>query len=494
MAISQEKYVDITSSVGGEAQASRRELIGRVLTTNSKVPVQSVLEFSSADNVSAYFGSTSNEAVFAGKYFNFISKNGIKADKISFARYADTALSPYIVSTKTFSGVTSFTTISDGSFVLTVGDTSETVSSLDFSSVTSLSDVATVINTALGNLSELSSALIAYSNGAFVLTGGTTGNISMSVAPAASGTDILPLIGFDSASMPIISDGSAGETPAECMARTTSISNNFGSFCFIDALTSSQIEAVAKWNTGKNVMFLYSVNVNSSNYATIQTAVSGETGTGLTYDIYGAKAEFMPMALLATTAYNSGRPATKNFMYQMFDSEQPSVMSDSLSQSLDALKINYLGQTSQAGSMISFYQDGVLQGSVSDMGVYCNEIWLKDALKTEFLNLLLGLEQLPANDNGRGLARGCVQGVLDEALINGVIIAGKTLTSTQKAYITNLTNDIDAWRDVESLGYWLDVEILQYMENDIVKYKINYLLIYSKGDSIRKVEGTDILI
>lgn len=494
MAISQKKYVDITSGIGGEAQASRRELIGRVLTTNAKVPVQSALEFTSADNVSSYFGSESNEAKFAGKYFSFISKNGIKANKISFARYAETAVSPYISSTKTFSGVSQFLTIDDGSFVLTIGDTSETVDSLDFSSVTSLTDVATVINTALGNLSQLSSAMFAYSNGAFVLTGGASGNISISVSQADSGTNILGLIGFDSASMPIISNGHVAESPVECMIRTTANSDNYGSFCFLSTLTSAQIQAVAEWNKSKNVMFLYSAKADSATLSANVEATSGMTGTGLTYDAHNAYAEFMPMAIFGSTAYNSGRPATKNFMYQMFDSEQPSVTDDALSQSLDALKVNYLGQTSQAGTTISFYQDGVLQGDISDMGVYCNEIWLKDALKTEFLNLLLGLEQLPANDAGRGFARGCVQNVLDEALVNGVIMAGKALTSTQKAYITSLTNDIDAWRDVETLGYWLDVDVLQYVENDIVKYKINYLLVYSKGDSIRKVEGTDILI
>lgn len=492
MAISQTKYIDITSSVGGEATASRRELIGRVMSSNSKIPVNGVLEFN-ASEAASYFGSSSAEASFASKYFSFISKNGIQASKISFARYVDTATSPYIVSTKTFSGISSFMSVTDGSFVLTVGDTTATISGLDFSTATSFEDIATTINDALGD-SQLSQALIAFSNGAFVLTGGETGNISISVSVASAGTNILPLIGFDTASSPIISDGGVQETPAECMARTTAISDNFGSFAFIDTLTAAQIDAVSEWNAGKNVMFLYSVGVDSASLSAVQEAVSGNEGTGLTYDAYNAYASFMPMALLATTAYNSGRPATKNFMYQLFPSETPSVTTDALANTLDGLKVNYLGSTAQAGSTISFYQDGVLQGDISDMGVYCNEIWLKDAIKTEFMNILTGLEQIPANDEGRGYARGCLQGVLDEALVNGVILAGKELTRTQRAYITSLTSDVDAWRDVESLGYWLDVQILTYAENDVTKYKVNYLLVYSKGDSIRKVEGTDILI
>ena len=491
MTISQTKYIDITSGVGGEATASRRELIGRVMSKNAKVPVNSILEFN-ADEAAAYFGNSA-EGKFAAKYFAFISKSGIQANKISFARYAGIGVPPYIMSTKSFSGVSAFTSIEDGAFNVTIGETTASLSALDFTAVTTLADVATVITTAL-SASTLSTAVVTYDNGSFVLADTVAANTSISVASPASGTDMLPILGFDAESNPIISDGHIAETPAECMARTTALSDNFGSFCFIDTLTADEIKDVAVWNAGKNVMFLYSVNVTPSDYASIQAKVDGQNGTGLTYDIHSAHAEFMPMVLFATTPYNAGRPATKNYMYQMFNGEQPSVTTDTLSKSLDALKINYLGQTAQAGSTISFYQDGVLMGDISDMGVYCNEIWLKDAIKTEFMNLLTGLEKIPANDEGRGLARGCLQGVLDEALVNGVIIAGKELTRVQKAYITSLTGDVDAWREVESLGYWLDVQITQYVENDIVKYKVNYLLVYSKGDSIRKVEGTDILI
>lgn len=492
MTISQTKYIDITSGVGGEADAYRRELIGRVISTNSKIPVNRVLEFNQAE-ADSYFGN-STEAKFAAKYFSFISKSGQQANKISFARYTGaTGVKPYIMSTISFSGVSAFTQINDGAFNLKIGSESAVIYGLDFSQITNFSDITTIINDALGN-SSLSDAEINFENGAFVLTGGTVANISISVSAPESGDNVLPLLGFDNASNPVISDGGVAETPAECVARTTAISDNYGSFCFLSELTADEISSVAKWNSGKNVMFMYSVGVDSENYTSIQSAVNGENGTGLTYDANNAYAEFMPMALLATTAYNSGRPATKNFMYQMFDNETPSVNNDTLSNTLDGLKINYLGSTAQAGSSISFYQDGVLQGDISDMGVYCNEIWLKDAIKTEFMNLLTGLEQLPANDEGRGLARGCLQGVIDEALINGVIIAGKELTRVQQAYITTLTGDNDAWREIASLGYWLDVQIQQYVENSVVKYKVNYLLVYSKGDSIRKVEGTDILI
>ena len=57
------KYVAITSSVGGVAQASARELILRLITTNPLVPSGSVVEFDSVAAVAAYFDLGAVEAV-----------------------------------------------------------------------------------------------------------------------------------------------------------------------------------------------------------------------------------------------------------------------------------------------------------------------------------------------------------------------------------------------------------------------------------------------
>ena len=61
MAISQKRYVDITSGVGGAAVASERELIARLITTNQLAPMGSVMEFTSLDNVGIHFGTGSAE-------------------------------------------------------------------------------------------------------------------------------------------------------------------------------------------------------------------------------------------------------------------------------------------------------------------------------------------------------------------------------------------------------------------------------------------------
>lgn len=89
---------------------------------------------------------------------------------------------------------------------------------------------------------------------------------------------------------------------------------------------------------------------------------------------------------------------------------------------------------------------------------------------------------------------GIIKGVINVAKNNGTIIPEKDLTSTQKAFITSLTDDSDAWRNVYSEGYVLDSKVALVKDGDAEHYEYQYMLIYAKGDSIRKVVGTHTLI
>ena len=83
---------------------------------------------------------------------------------------------------------------------------------------------------------------------------------------------------------------------------------------------------------------------------------------------------------------------------------------------------------------------------------------------------------------------------IELAKYNGVIQFGKTLSQLQKATITEITGNTDAWMSVQSAGYWLSADVVEYQEEGVQKYKITYLLVYGKGDSINFIDGRDILI
>lgn len=498
MAISQSRYVDIKTTLKAQSSVARKELIARFFTTSDKMITSDIKEYDQLASVAAVFGTSSNEYKLASKYFGYISNSRVSPNKISFANYNPNGRTCSLTPTIAVPTLTALQAVTTGSIKVNMGGVASDITGLSFASAESLGDVATVLQTAIravdANGVVWSNATVTYeANIGFVLKGGSVADSVIGYASAAaSGTDISGLIGWNEASLPILSNGINAETPVDCLTRTTAVNSNFGSFAFVDALTSAQVGQVAAWNAAQGVQFIYSEAVDATNYSTIQAAVSNYEGTALTYGI-DRFVVYMPMAIMAATNYNAIN-GTVNYMFNQFDNENATVASDSMANTLDALKINYYGQTQTFGQQISFYQRGYLQGTFADMGAYANECWLKSAIESECLTLLLARNILPANSTGKGILRGILQNVINEALNNGSIMPGKTLSNTQKAVVFDMTGDEGALNQIEQSGYWLGVEIVQVTVNNVLEQHLQYTLIYSKGDSIRKIIGYDIVM
>lgn len=485
MAISQNKYINIISAVGGSEIIRQRDLIARVFTTNYLVPAGQIIEFTGGltnalESVGEYFGVTSDEYKFAAKYFQ-VNKKGNAPQKISFAGYATEARAAMVIGDKA-PALATLQAITTGT--LTIGESEYT--GINLSSATSYADVATLLTAEV----TTDGFAVTYDsdNGRFVLATVATG--AEATIDAVSGT-IATALGFDTG---IATDGVDAATALETVVASAGLSNNFFSFCFIGTtLSSSDIVALAEWVSGQNVKYLFSLAVDSTNAETIQGLVKSYDGVALTLDSYDDMAEFMPMSRIASIDYTKANAAISMF-YQQFTGVEPSVNTTADAQTYDALRINYYGATSQAGQEVAFYQNGLLQGSITDMGVFANEAWLKDAFITAILNLRLGLDTLPANNTGVGLVLATMMDVVNQSIYNGVTLPGKTLSSTQKAYITQLTGDNDAWMKVQGNGYYISADLVKYTENDVEKYKVSFLYVYSKGDSINYVDGRDIMI
>lgn len=664
MSITIDKYVDITSGVGAGAVATTRSLVGRLFTGNTLVPPGTFLTFSSAADVSSYFGSASEEAARAAFYFSWVSKNINTAQSIQFARWVDVNAAPRIYSAKNNNtSVSLWAAVSDGSFGLTIGAETHNFSSISFSSpspVIDLSQVAAIVTdtiqethsvfldgdttsssatiamtdttgvavgqkvigdgipansfvttvtantsivitnaataTATGTelkfyvstptvlagdttsssptivmantsgiaagqyvtgtgipantrvLSVIANTSVTISNnatatntgvsltfyvtnlqwsdavvtynavtGSFDFVGGnpdaTDGTIE--VLAGVGGTDIsairylgwipeavndgqgnlLPVTGA------IWSSGSLAQSITETLQASSDLSNNFGSFLFLTNLnlTEQEVTEAATWNASQNVLYMYTVGLSEAQASTWPADFASVGGVAFTLSpLANEYPEQIPMMIEAATDYTKEN-AVQNYMYQIFPGITPSVSTTAQSNSYDAVSVNYYGSTQTAGQIISFYQRGLLQGAsnptnITDMNAYVNEIWLKDAAAVEILNLLLGLGQVAANSQGRSQVLATLQTVIDQALLNGTISVGKTLSNAQRAFITNETGDENAWHQVQNAGYWVDCQIVPIPNVSPTQYEADYTLIYSKDDVIRKVVGTQTLI
>lgn len=493
------RYVAITSGVVGAAAVPERELIGRFFTENPIAPTNTVLEFTSAADVGTYFGSTSDEYKRAVFYFGWVSKNATSTQKISFARWANVAVASTIYGNVANYAVSQFTSVTTGDFTLTLGGFTHHLTAIDTHLAATLADVAADVQTAINAYSAggtaWTSATVTYNSTrkSFNLVSGLTGDDTIAIAAGVT-VDMAALLGWETGA--IFSNGQAIQTITAVLTSSAGTSNNFGSFTFIPALTIDQITEAAIWNNAQNVQFIYSIATSATNASAWSAALINIGGTtGNLSPLSTEFPELEPMMIFAATNYEK-RNSVQNYEFQQFNLT-PSVSSSANADLYDGLRINYYGQTQNAGQLISFYQKGVMFGLPTDpldTNLYANEIWLKAAMTSSLMTLLLALANLSANSTGRAQVLTIIQGVINRAVTNGTISVGKTLTDTQKAYITNATGDNLAWHQVQNSGYWVDAEVVPYVESMVTKYKIVYTLIYSKDDVIRKIEGSDQLI
>ena len=499
MAISLKKYVNITSGVGGATQVPERELILRLMTTNEFVPTGDALEFTSSADVGVYFGTGSEEYKRSVFYFGWVSKAITSPRKLSFGRWAVAATAPQVFGGSKVFALADFTAVTDGAFSLTFGAITEAITGLDFSGAADLAAVAAIIQVAVrasNAAANFATAIVSYDAvfKRFNVTGGATGAAVVAVGDGLTGTELRPIIVWGD---PILSDGVAVETVQATMIAQDDLSDNFGSFVFMQALTDQEIIDVATWNKTENVKYQFFVSILEADAADHYAELKDIGGVGviIKHPTAVEYPEMAPSMVLAATDYT--RPnANKNYMYQQFNLT-PTVTSTTKSNELDAFRANYYGETQTAGKKLDFFQRGLLMGLATDpkdMNVYANEQWFKSSITARLINLLLILDAIPANLDGEGLIdTGALTGAISLALLNGTILPNKTLTDAQKVYITQITGDNQAWRQVASLGYWKNV-VIRENEQAAGEYEAVYIIIYAKGDAVRTVDGTHILV
>lgn len=515
MAIAFNKYINITSEVGAGETVTTRDLIGRLFTVNTLAPTGTVLQFNSAQEVASYFGTSSEEYLRALFYFSWISKNATRPQLISYSFWASAATAPLIFGQPLTATLGQLQAITTGSFNLTLGGISHDLTGLNFSTDMSFAAIAATIQVAVraaDGSSQWTAADVTYNSGsnAFNLVGGATGAATVATAMAASGVDIRALIGWLSnsaliyPSAPILSNGVAIETITATLTNSANISNNFGSFLFTTSagLDQAQIVEAATWNYGQSFTFMYTIPCSAGNAGAYSTALKSIGFAALTLAPLSTEyPEQIPMQIFAATDYNSVN-AVQNYMFQMAN-VTASVTDTTNSDSYDSIGVNYYGQTQTAGQLIAFYQRGVLTGEAintnpTDMNVYANEIWLRDAAGAALMTLVLALPEISANNQGIVQVLGALQSVINQAVSNGTISVGTILTQSQKTYITEITGNDKAWQQIQNIGYWTNAQVTQSTETidsiSTITYAISYILVYKKDDIIRMIDGSHFLI
>jgi len=495
MSISIRRYVDIVSGVGAASGVAQRDLIGRIFSDNPRTPADAVVEFESAAEVATYYGGASAEYKRAAFYFSFISKSISSPRKLSFARWAKVANEARIYGAANPATLAAFQDIVAGVLTLTVGGQIATVVNLDLSAAGTLAAVAAAVQVAIRAEAgtQYAAALVTYDapSGTFNFTS----TLEDAAAISVTASDLATALGWGAGA--VLSPGVAVSTIPDALSASVAVSNNFGSFAFVETLTADETVEAAAWNAARNVEFMFCARVTAADAAAISADTLALAGCGLVFAPDAAEYdEVLPMAVLAATDYGR-RAAVQNYMFQM-GALTPKVSSNADADTYDNLRVNYYGNTQSAGQQINFFQRGVLTGPDTapvDMNTYANEMWFKDAAQSALMGLLLALPRVPANAEGRAMVLSALQDPIDLALRNGTISVARTLTTAQRLFVSQVTGDPEAWHQIEALGYWVDVVMVPFETLDgRTEYKAVYTLVYAKDDTVRKVDGAHNLV
>lgn len=449
MALPQDRYVKITSTNAGDPEITDRDL-GALLFTkgtdtgawigDGSFETGMMLVTHSLSQVAKYWSSDSKEYKFAARYFGYVSPSATSAATLSFTKWGNNSETPVQALNRINDATNNF-----GSFAFAENDIT----------LTQVKDLAEANKTY--NYRYLYSV--------------SAGKTDKSGSPA--GTDKLSAVS------------------AKQVAQFVGSMN--GTCCTMGMVESVSVhDATKKYSKGdivqkteSSVTKYYRCKADIEAHA---WAAGEWTEIPDSFTTAPLTAAAMPMAIFGAVDYNGVNTATY-FMFKQFDGEAATVEDTTTADALDALNCNYNGLVQINGQRKAFYQRGRnLDGE--NTAVYCNEIWLKARISTDIMNLFLGMERIPANEDGELMLYGTIASAANQAVQNGTIELGKTLSNAQKTKIYQLTGDSEAWFTVQESGYTISVVIKQ----DGGEYKAYYKLVYSKGDSICYVEGSDVLI
>ena len=202
------QFVAVTPSVIG-AGGSALQLIELMLTTNTRVPIGTVVSFPSLLTVQQYFGATTNEANSAAVYFLGTTISTATPAALLMTQYPLAAVGAYMrggnISSLTLTQLQALS----GVLTVTIDGTPETSSTINLSSATSFSNASELITNALG-LTGPTQAVVTGSIGAlFTATASGTALTTSAVTGVIHVGDVITGTGI-SGTVTIVSGPAGG--------------------------------------------------------------------------------------------------------------------------------------------------------------------------------------------------------------------------------------------------------------------------------------------
>lgn len=398
--------------------------------------------YNNADGVAVDFDSSTEERKAADVYFSQTPK----PVQLVISRRFNVAVAAQIRSggnPETDIGV--WKAITDGRLNINIDSTLAETADVDFSSVTTLADVAAAMQTALQAVHTGATVEYRESEGRFYVTSGTTGagsTIQFPVPPSA-GTDVTTqfALGLGDATK---ADGLAAESLTDALDAIQDKNQDWYGVCVTKEIRDSETEIleVAAWVEARVKVFTN----DTDDRDVIDAANPNDIATKLKAKNYRRSMtcfNYVPGEYLAVSAV--GRAFTVNFSapnstITLMFKQMPGLTTSPLSQSeFSALKSKNANALVSIGGNVMFAEGKMANGTFFDEvhGVD----WLQNAIETNvFGKLYTDTTKTAMTDPGTASLQQKVEEALAEATFNGLGAPGYDSNDVflPKGYLTSV--------------------------------------------------------
>lgn len=478
-------------SAGGEAV----DLNGLILTQNSLAPYNSILTFSSATGVQAYFGASSTEAAIANVYFAGFNNCTTLPGTLYFTRYPETAIASWLMggslATMTLGTLQALT----GTLSITVNGVVKTSGTINLSSATSFSNAATIIQSAFTS----PNFTVSYSSqtSGFIFTNTTTG-ASSTMSYAATGALATSLM-LTQATGATSSQGADIAVPATFMANILTVNQNWATFMTAWESLIAEKEAFAQWSSSVSPRYLYVCQDSDSNILVASsTATFGDylqannlIGTLPIYGDYTHSAFVCGFAASLNFTQLNGR-STLDFKSQ--SGLLPWATNSTQYAAILSNGYNVYGAwgSNNPANNQNWFGPGSVSGKWIWADTYLNQIWLNANLQLAMVNLLTQVGAVPYNAQGNGLIYAAAQDPINAAINFGAIKTGINVSAAQAAEIQYATG-VNAAPTIAAQGYYLQI-LSATAQTRAARQSPPITLYYQDGEAVQQITLASIAI
>lgn len=429
-----------------------------LLITEASERVIGVQQFGSAAEVGAFFGLTSDEYMFAQRYF--LGYDGaFKLPGSLLVTESPAAPLPAILrgaSVRSMS-LEELKAIS-GDFTVSVGGTPITIA-VNFSTVTSFSQAAALLTDMTNFVGDFNEQLQRFEVTTIDLGAGPS--VTISFASGAVGEALL--MTEDAGAR--IDRGRSELTPAQLMTYALNLTQNFGVITHVREQDRATKEAFAEWNTLQNSRFAYIAQDTAGSALEANNAASfgawlKDTEQNGTTPYYGTLQQVAALCGGIAAIDFKRTNGRRNIMF-MKQSGLPATVTDE--DDYTALMSNgytFYASFATANDEFRFTTNGAVSGAFKWLDNYVNQIYLNAQFQLALMTMLTSYGFISYNETGKAIHRAALLDPIREMVNFGAIVplTDPAALSEQQKSIINTQAGYDVTPSLLATGWAIDIK------------------------------------